>query len=583
MPLSSRPPVRPSVRPTARLRRHAAGAVLGLIALAAACVTGTAPAAANAPGHAGTPSAPVTVFNEDFENGQAGVPTLLDDYTGGGSLAQTYTADPAWLTDCNGLLVSQQSPATPPPGSNCAGGWSPTKQMAAALGTWSGADPATNHAVTAYTQANPGGGLIQLQTVKPIPLTATGRFLTFSVDAAAQNCFAAHPLLSFYLLDGTDALPTSTSPIDVCQNPGEVIDGTSVGTYASNGSVLFSGSSAGIRLVNEQPSGTGNDGAFDDIRLLDATPQLDLSTTPAQLPVGAPAALTFTLTNTSELAAKNGWSFTAQLPSGLTLADSSTTTTCGSGHATPGTAAGALDVGGDLASGQSSCTVTVHVTSTLGGTYRLCADAITDQVGIDPPGCTSVAFTAPVFDARSHGAQLLGAVAIAPSAHECTTAPGSDSHTVLSAGLGTVADLGVITTDASGSTAADGTRTATADARTEGISLLGGLVTADSLSTTAQARSPLTGSGPGPVTAQGSTTFAHLRIAGLAVSANPAPNTGITLPLVGSLILNQQTPTANGRGITVTALSLTLLTGIRLTISQSTAALLTSADACPTG
>ncbi|MHA6763885.1 choice-of-anchor P family protein [Streptacidiphilus sp. PAMC 29251] len=573
--------------------RRAATAVAALTALAAVGLTGAtgltgvAPAYADAPGHPGTPSAPAVVFSEDFENGQAGTPTLLTDYTGTGPLAETYTAAPAWLTGCNGLLVSQQAPATPPPGTGCAGYWSATKQMAAALGTWSGADPATNHAVTAYTQGDPGGGLTELQTVKPIPLHATGRFLTFSVDAAAQNCFTNHPLLSFFLLDGSAALPTSTSPIDVCQTPGAVIGGTSVGTYASNGSVLFSGATAGIRLVNDQASGNGNDGAIDNIRLLDATPQLDLSASPAQLPIGAPAALTFTLTNTSELAAKNGWSFTAHLPTGLSLAAPGATTTCGTGHATPGPDGSTLQVGGNLAAGQSSCTVTVQVTSSADASYQLCAAAITDQVGVDPPGCASVTFTAPVFDARANGARLtsplLGIGPVDPSAHECTTAAGADTHTVVSAGLGTLGGLGAVTTDAAGAIDHDGTRTATAHAQTAGINLLAGVISADAVTTSAQARSALTSGGPGPVSVQGSTVLTHLRVLGAAVAANPAPNTTIDLPLVGSLVLNQQTPVAGGRGITVTALSLTLLTGTHLTVAQSTAALLTSTDTCPVG
>jgi hypothetical protein len=79
----------------------------------------------------------------------------------------------------------------------------------------------------------------------------------------------------------------------------------------------------------------------------------------------------------------------------------------------------------------------------------------------------------------------------------------------------------------------------------------------------------------------GTTTLNRLRVAGLAVSADAAPNTTIGLPLVGSLVVNQQTQIAGGKGITVTALSLTLLSGVHLTVAQSTAALLTATDPCP--
>jgi uncharacterized repeat protein (TIGR01451 family) len=572
-------------RADGRWRRRVATALLGVTVLASGSLAGIGPAEANAPGHPGTPSAPTTVFTEGFENGQGAAVATLPDYTGAAPLAETYAADPAWLTSCNGLLVSEQAPASAPAGVNCGGFWDANKQMAAALGTWAGGDASTNHSLTAYTQSDPGAGRTELQTVKPIPLSADHRFLTFSVDAAAQNCFTTHPLLAFYLLDGGTARSAFSSPIDPCQNPGTVIGGTSVGTYASNGSVLFTGDSAGIRLVNEQVSGNGNDGAIDNVRLLDATPQLDQDFAPAQLPVGAPTTLTFTVTNTGELAAKDGWSFTTQLPAGLQLDGGSATTSCGSGTATADAAHGSVTVHGDLAAGQQDCTATVRLTSSTGGTYQVCGSAITDPVGVDVPGCTSVTFTAPVFDARSHGVRLtsplLDVGPLAASAHSCTSLPGDDNHSVLSAGLGTVGTLGVLTTDASGSVGADRARTAAAHAQATGISLLGGLITADLIGTSAQARQPLTDTGPGVITLTGATTLTNLRVAGVTVAADAAPNTTIALPLVGSLVVNQQTPIAAGKGITVTALSLTLLTGVHLTIAQSTAALLTTTDPCP--
>ncbi|MFC4033906.1 choice-of-anchor P family protein [Streptomyces polygonati] len=562
-----------------------AAALIGAAVLAAGSLAGIGPAEANAPGHPGIPSPPTTVFTEDFENGQGAAVTTLPDYTGAAPLAETYTADPAWLTSCNGLLVSEQAPASPPSGVYCGSYWAANKQMAAALGTWAGGDATTNHSLTAYTSGDPGAGRTELQTVRPIPLSSDSRFLTFSVDAAAQNCFANHPLLAFYLLDAGSARAAFSSPIDPCQNPGTVIGGTSVGTYASNGSVLFTGDSAGIRLVNEQASGGGNDGAIDNVRLLDATPQLDQGFGPTQLPVGAPTTLTFTITNTSELAAKDGWSFTARLPAGLRLDGGSAATSCGSGTATADAANGSVTVRGDLGAGQQDCTATVRVTSITGGTYQVCGSAITDAVGLDLPGCASVTFTAPVFDARSHGVRLtsplLGIGPLAASAHSCTPLPGDDSHSVLSAGLGSLGGLGVLTTDASGTVDADGARTAAAHAQVSGINLLGGLISADLVGTSAQARQPLTGTGPGAITLTGATALTNLRVAGVAVAADTAPNTTIGLPLVGSLVVNQQTTIAGGKGITVTALSLTLLTGVHVTIAQSTAALLTTTDTCP--
>jgi hypothetical protein len=568
--------------------------LLAAALLPAALFASAPPATANTPRSPGTPSAPTVLFDEDFENGPATIPTVLNAYTGGAPLDETYTADPAWVNTaaCNGYIVSAQDPATPPSGCGDTGAWPLIQASVEDLGTWAGGDPATNHALTQFTDTDPGAGKVQLQTAQPIALPSAGRFLTVETDAAGENCFGNHQLYQFNLLDGSTAAPTSSAPIDPCANPGEIVPGPSdvdvyVGTYTGDLAVLSDNTSVGIQLINEQASGYGNDGALDNIRLLDVTPQLDLSGTTGAVPVGAPANLTFTVTNTSELDAKNGWSFTADLPTGLTLANNTVSTTCASGAATAGSATGTINVGGDLTAGQSSCTVTVQVTSILGGNYQLCAAQVTNLVGLDPPGCATLAFTAPIFDARSDSALLtspaLDLGPLAPSAYECTSAPGTTGDSVASAGLGALGSLGTLTTAASGTIAANGTRTAAASATTAKVSLLAGLVTADAVTTTAQAQQPLTTSGPGTVTVSGSTTLTNLRIAGVLITADPGPNTIVNLPLVGSVVLNQQKTIAGGDGITVNALDVTLLTGAQLTIATSTSALLNTSQTCPVG
>lgn len=135
-------------------------------------------AAVPAPAGTATVSAPVpraatVLFEEGFENAP-GAPRLLTSYTGAPPLAQTYTADPAWLTACNGWLVSAADPAIAPAGSGCGTSWPSQQAMAAALAEWAGGDPAANHAVTAYTAGNPGAGKTQLETVQPVPVAANG-------------------------------------------------------------------------------------------------------------------------------------------------------------------------------------------------------------------------------------------------------------------------------------------------------------------------------------------------------------------------------------------------------------------------
>jgi uncharacterized repeat protein (TIGR01451 family) len=362
--------------------------------------------AAAAPGSPGVPQAPGVVYAEDFENGVGATPILLTGYTG--ASGETYSADPQWLTACNGAIVEGASPNGGQAASGCAsaGSYGSVRQLAYALGAHRGwANPMLNHAVTAYTESpNPGVDRIQFQTASTIPLVTSGRFVTFSVDASEANCHANHALFKFYLLDGTTQIPTFTTPIDPCTAPGGALinvpaigsaGATSfrTGTYAGNSAVLFTGSQLGIRMRNGQGSATGNDAAFDNIRVLDVTPQLDKSFSPGSADVGQPAALTFTITNTSELAAKNGWSFTDSLPAGLVVTGPAASTTCSGGLVTAPAGGGSIAVTGNLDAGQASCTVTVNVTSGAAGTYTNCP-ANVSAVGVDAPACASVTFNA---------------------------------------------------------------------------------------------------------------------------------------------------------------------------------------------
>ena len=193
--------------------------------------------------------------------------------------------------------------------------WDNVRNLAYALGVVNGTpNPANNHAVSAYTNgANPGANKVEFQTVNPIPLVGNGRFLTFSVNAAEMNCQSNHAQLKFYLLNGTTAIPTFTTPIDPCTS-GTVTHAPNpttpifAGTYLSNAPVLFTGTSLGIQMLNGQGSGLGNDHAFDDIKVLDVTPQLDKSFSPDTVLVNTSSKLTFTITNTTDLLEKDGWS-----------------------------------------------------------------------------------------------------------------------------------------------------------------------------------------------------------------------------------------------------------------------------------
>ncbi|WP_018681205.1 choice-of-anchor P family protein [Actinokineospora enzanensis] len=549
-------------RPPDRL--PATGGLALAVATAAGAITALACPAAADPG---VPHAPVTVFAEDFENG-LGVPaTLLPDYTGAPPLAETYAADPAWLHFCNGFLITRDTPN--PPGSGCGSGpWANLQAMSAALGQWSGGDPDTNHAVTAYTDgANPGPDKVQLETRTPIPLPATNRFLAFSVDGAERNCFANHARFAFYLLDGDTPIATFDHPIEPCAAPQQVIGGTAVGTYHSDAPVLVNSSAVGIRLVNQQASGVGNDAAFDNVRILDVTPQLDVVAPAANVTVGTATTLTYTVTNTSELTAKAGWSFGGSLPAGLAWAgtpSSSCATVVADGRGFSAT--------GSLAAGVASCDVSLPVTAARVGSYTTCAGNLSVLVGLDPPGCATVRVVGPVlaFNAYAHGgtvdALLVHLGPIAPADYTCTTGPGSSHNSITGTGL-PGGSLSVISNDASGAVDANGLRTSRAVSSIAALNSLGGLVTADEIRTEAVAAVDA----GGQVTATGGVSFHNLRVNGVPVA--PGLSVQIVIPLVGNVTVDERTPFASGAGMSVNAIHIRLLTGVDVVIGHARAAL----------
>ena len=120
--------------------------------------------------------------------------------------------------------------------------------------------------------------------------------------------------------------------------------------------------------------------------------------------------------------------------------------------------------------------------------------------------------------------------------------------------------------------------TAVASAQTEGLAALinGGVptITADVIRAQANSDCATAPNGTGSL-------FVNLRIAGQTIPANPRPNTRIDIPGLATVIVNEQQPAANGRGIVVNGLHIIgaspLLRG-DLIISHAT-----SGVVCPNG
>ncbi|WP_430644761.1 DUF6923 family protein, partial [Agromyces sp. GXS1127] len=403
------------------------GVLVGASAVALTALTAAVPAetATAVPGQPGVPSDPTVLFLEDFENRtDTDASILLSEYpsvTGIGYVPNGTN----WVnrSRCNGIVLDYTDPFLE--GDCAAGGvngpnvYTSMTAIPNAIGQYRG-ESATNEntAVSSYTSGNNlANNLVMFETDQPIPLPTPNRFITFSVVAGAQNCDSSDPLLRFFVIDDEgSAIPVTDSPINPCTDPdrvlfdGTTIDGTTRPTVVVDGvsdsSYLLEGSSVGIRLINANGASGGNDGAYDDIRILDVTPQLDKSFDPSPAPAGGTSTLTFTITNTSELAAKEGWAFSDTLPGGLTIANpANIAETCDGAPtvtANPGESAIAVS-GGILGSGDVSCTISVDVTSEAPGygepnvVYENCPDVnVTDLVGLEAPACAEVEFYSPL-------------------------------------------------------------------------------------------------------------------------------------------------------------------------------------------
>ncbi|HEX6354083.1 DUF7507 domain-containing protein [Actinophytocola sp.] len=420
-----------------------------------------------APGTPGVPGAPTLLYVEDFENG-TGV-TELESYVS--DTGVTYTADSYWLraARCNGFILAANDGARPAGYCNASDArYGNVRSQAHAVGLLTNpATAATNRTVSSLSTGNidsdipddPDGPLVpavMFRTVDQLDLPTENRFVAFSVDVAASFCAFTDPLLRFYTRNdvGTET-PVSATAINPCTDPNRrttTINGLEVsyGSFAASTSQLLTGESLGIVLRNEALDSYGNDAAFDNIRVLDVSPQLDRSFSPASVAVGGVSTLTFTITNTTDLLAKNGWGFTQSLPEGLTVATpAGVGGTCDAATvATPGGSTITV-TGGVLSAGQVSCTITVDVTSSTPGPndpiskpYQICWVDLSNVVGLNLPNCAGVEF---------HSAPSLS---LAKSASPSSVTEAGETITysflVTNNGTATLSDIGVDETEFTG-------------------------------------------------------------------------------------------------------------------------------------
>ena len=157
-------------------------------------------------------------------------------------------------------------------------------------------------------------------------------------------------------------------------------------------------------------------------------------------------------------------------------------------------------------------------------------------------------------------AQVLGSVVASDLTAQSSVAgwklPNSSSNALASAKVASLASIKAVQTSAVADRAGDGVKI-TSTARTAGLSLLNGLVTADVVRTV----NTTTGSATGALAGSSQTDFVNLKVAGLPLLLRLAQNTTISIPGVATLSFNGSTSTqhdgiieSTGYGLKITLL-----------------------------
>jgi uncharacterized repeat protein (TIGR01451 family) len=393
--------------------------VTGLVGFApvpAATAATTAPATVVRTA-AGTPEAPAQVWVEGFDSSGTAL-VRLGDYASG-----AYTADTYWLgyPNCNGVILTYGTSSFP--GGECVDSNSTNQQnarinvrrLADVLGqvgagvagstTVAGADASkstaatrANRAVAEWTSSGTGSATANRVIARTTSLGITSsaaRYYTASLDIVEASCQTTSNRSQLTLSLGYGTVTSTSGVITACTDPrasyytsplvsgqtGWIYggDAVSAGRFTADSSLLVPANQlSNLRPVvrNLTTASAGNDFAVDNLRIVDSTPSLDLAFSSDTVTAGVPVTLTFTVTNTSELASKLDWSFSDALPSGLVVAPTpavgGTCVQVGGAAFAVTAAAGSSTIaatGGDLAAGASSCTITVDVLSTTAGRY----------------------------------------------------------------------------------------------------------------------------------------------------------------------------------------------------------------------
>jgi hypothetical protein len=172
------------------------------------------------------------------------------------------------------------------------------------------------------------------------------------------------------------------------------------------------------------------------------------------------------------------------------------------------------------------------------------AGAAAGQPSSTPTG--EFAFTADAYGTYSTAAGKVVSPVSAQAFLSCATASktATNSATGASLGIGN-STSGSVTSEVS-RTSSGNTSSATATSTVESVNLLGGLIKGTDVTQTATASET-----SGTWSATGTSKFTGLTISGKSATSNPAPNTAVSLPGIGTAYLNYETTSVNKSGASI--------------------------------
>jgi uncharacterized repeat protein (TIGR01451 family) len=337
-------------------------------------------------------------------------------------------------------------------------------------------------------------------------------------------------------------------------------DGTSfwVGAPGTDSIYRLNIATGAIELGPVNTQGTTADGA-DGICLKGeptaaTSAALSVTKTGSPNPVTVGGVLTYTVTvSNAGPASATDATMTDPLPAGVTfLSATASQGSCGQAAGTVTCQLGTIPSGG-------SATIAIQVSPTGKGSLTNTARAAADQPNPNPAAAVATtADRALSVNGSAFGEQVRSLlVNSGPLPTVSLSSPGTRSDSLASislAGLLSADNLVVNTQVGNDATVASSADITDAD-------LVAGTVTATGIHSACTAN---------PTAATGTTTIAKLVVGGQTLlNISPAPNTGINIAGIGTLLLNEQTSTPAG-GIVVNALHLHLLLGTDIVLAQST-------------